>query len=74
MAFRDRFYNSDFARVFHFRTEEAKGRSLLLVNSLLANIANVFISKHQTLYQKGCAALQAAHPFSFYRERARFIA
>lgn len=44
MALRDRFYNSDFHRVFHFKTEEGKGRSAILINSLLANIANAVIT------------------------------
>lgn len=44
MAFKNRFYNSDFHRVFNFKTEESKGRSMILLNSLLANIANAFIT------------------------------
>ena len=44
MAFKNRFYNSDFHRVFNFKTEETKGRSVILLNSLLANIANAFIT------------------------------
>lgn len=44
MAFRNRFYNSDFHRVFHFKTEEGKGRSAILITTFLTNIANAFIT------------------------------
>lgn len=44
MALKQRFINSDFHRVFNFRTEESKGRSLMLINLALANIANAVIS------------------------------
>lgn len=40
----NRFLESDFCRVFNFRTEEAKGRSLMLIQAALNNIGSAVIS------------------------------
>ncbi|MBR4888322.1 MAG: hypothetical protein IKU17_04175 [Clostridia bacterium] len=39
-----RFLNSDFCRVFNFRTPESTGSSLLLINTFTANLANTFVT------------------------------
>jgi hypothetical protein len=41
---KDRIRYSEFFRVFHFRDDLATGRCLLLINTLIASIANVFIT------------------------------
>ena len=41
---REKWEYSEFHNVFNWSTNEAKGRSLLLLNNLLANAANVFIT------------------------------
>ncbi len=44
ISIRDRIRYSDFFRVFNFKDDLAKGRSFLLLNTLIASIANVFIT------------------------------
>ncbi len=43
-ALKRRFLNSDFCRVFNFRTPESIGSSLLLINTFTANLANTFVT------------------------------
>ena len=38
------FRDTDFARMFNFKTEHSIGRSLLLLNTFFCGIGNVFIS------------------------------
>jgi len=44
MNLKERIQCSDFYRVFNFRTPEAEGRSLLLINNALASVANAVIT------------------------------
>ena len=41
---RDKFIYSDFHRVFNWKDEFSRGRSFLLINTLVMNIANVFVA------------------------------
>ena len=44
MSLRERFLSSDFYRVFNFKTETAKGRTLTTINTAVANLANAIIT------------------------------
>ena len=43
MTLKERFLYSDFHRVFNYKTPESKGRTLLLWNCAIANVANAVI-------------------------------
>ena len=44
MRIKDRIRYSDFGRTFHFQDALATGRSMLLANTFLASIANIFVT------------------------------
>ena len=75
---RENWEYSEFRRCFNWKTNETRGRTLLLLNNFLVSIGNVFITRFHGLHRERTASNISARSasialFPYIRVRSRCL-